>query len=389
MSQAVVDTTRVSGLFGRRAGALVERMVEDAEIAVGRDLIVHDSRMWADWAARGMLGIGESYMRGDWDAPHVDVVMARLAALPSARKRALFRSASNSVLLAANAALNPQRRSRELQIAVAHYDLGNDFFESWLDANMQYSCARWKGAADLDAAQVAKLRAIGEKLQLEPGMRVLDLGCGWGGLGRFLIREFGVRVTGVNISAAQTQYCRQEARAQGMHAEFEVRQQSWRDVRGVWDRVVSVGMLEHVGPANYADFFGCVHACLAPTGVSLIQTIGSNKSQAILNDRWITRYIFPNGTLPSIAQVAAAVELKLVIEDIENLGPDYDQTLMAWHANFQRAKPQLQRSRVFERMWDFYLLYCASGFRVRKTQLWQFALSKGRSTRYERYPARL
>lgn len=368
----------------RQAGALVERMAHEAGIVVGRDLIVHKHSMWADWAGQGMLGIGETYMKGHWDAPHVDVVMARLAALPSERKRALFSSRRSRLILAANAALNAQRRSRELQVAEGHYDLGNEFFQAWLDPHMQYSCARWAGVDDLNAAQVAKMEAIGAKLKLEPGQRVLDMGCGWGGLGRFLAREWGVHVTGVTISKEQAKWCRDRAAEEGLGDRFEVREQSWRDTHGKWDHVVSIGMLEHVGPANYQEFFARLQGWLKPGGISLVQTIGSNKSQEILNDRWITRYIFPNGTLPSIAQVASAVELKLVIEDIENLGPDYDRTLMAWHANFQRAKPHLHRTRVFERMWDFYLLYSASGFRERKTQLWQFVLSKARAERYER-----
>jgi len=322
-------------------------------------------------------------MQGKWDAPRVDLVMSKLAALPSEAKRKLFSSWRNKAILAFAAMTNAQKPSRELEVARGHYDRGNDFFASWLDSNMQYSCAVWKDAQTLEEAQAAKMKLIADKLMLRPGMRVLDIGCGWGGLGRFLAREYGARVTGVNISSEQVKCCSEKAVSEGVRDSFEVREMSYRTLSGTWDRIVCIGMLEHVGPKNYREFFRICHEVLADEGVMLLQTIGSNSSNDVLSDRWITTYIFPNGTLPSIAQIARAVEKKLVIEDLHNLGSDYDATLMSWYENFQKAKPALKLEPKFERMWDFFLLYSASGFRERKTQLWQFVMTKKSKQRYD------
>jgi len=367
--------------FGERAGVLIEELARRAGIEIGRELIVRDRTMWADWAAKGMLGIGESYMQGKWDAPRVDVVMGKLAALPSSEKRKIFSSWRNKALVGLATLANRQRRSRELEVAVGHYNLGNDFFAAWLDPQMQYSCAVWKDARTLEEAQLAKMRLLAEKLELRPGHAVLDIGCGWGGFGRFLAREYGARVTGVNISTEQIRWCRGRAAAEGLGEAFETREQSWRDLKGRWDRIVCVGMLEHVGPKNYGDFFAVCGRALAEDGVFVLQTIGSNQSRDALNDRWITTYIFPNGALPSIAQIARAVEKRLVVEDLQNLGPDYDRTLMAWHERFQRIKGQFPLNQTFVRMWEFYLLYTAAGFRERKTQLWQIVMTKRRKDR--------
>ena len=368
--------------FSRKVGAIIEEMVELAGIRLGRDMIVHDPAMWVDWADRGILAIGESYMERQWDSPHVDQVMAKLAAMPSEQKRRLFRSWKTRVLLAMAVLCNKQRRRYELEVAEKHYDVGNDFFQSWLDSNMQYSCGYWNDAATLDDAQLAKMKIIAEKLKLTPGMSVLDIGCGWGGLGRFLARNYGVTVTGLNISTEQLRWCRQRATEEGLDDAFIPLHMSYRDISGSWDRIITVGMIEHVGPKNYAEFFDICRRSLTEGGIMVLQTIGANISKKVLDDRWLTRYIFPGGTLPSIAQLSRAVEKKLVIEDLQNFGPDYDRTLMAWYDNFSNVKDDLHMSDRFLRMWEFYLLYCASGFRERKSQLWQFVFTKKRKEQY-------
>ena len=354
-----------------------------AGIDIGTDIIVHDESIWADWAGRGMLAIGESYMEEKWDSPHVDEVMTKLVSLPSHVKRQLFSSWKNKLLLGIAAAFNQQKGRKELVIAEKHYNLGNEFFQSWLDPNMQYSCGFWKGTDNLEEAQVAKMRMIGEKLKLEPGMRILDIGCGWGGLGRFLIKEFGVKVTGVSVAEEQIAWCAKAAKEDGLEESYEARVQSYRDVQGQWDRIICVGMIEHVGTRHYDEFFNVCNRCLAVGGMMLLQTIGTNLSTELSNDRWITRYIFPNSALPSISQLSRAMEKKLLIEDLQNCGPDYDKTVMAWNRNFQKVKADLQMSEIFLRMWEFYLLYAASGFRARKTQLWQFVMTKKINERYD------
>lgn len=382
-SDVLAEDRKPISFIKRKAGALVERMVREAGIEIGTELIVNDPSIWAEWAGKGMLGIGETYMQKRWDSPCVDRVMAKLASLPSSKKRKLFRSWRNKLYLGINSALNRQAPSRELQVAKEHYNLGNEFFATWLDSNMQYSCGYWKDAKTLEEAQLAKMRVLGEKLKIQPGMRVLDIGCGWGGLGRFLIREYGAKVTGLNISSEQMKVCRDMVVKEDLCGSFECMEKSYRDLKGTWDRIVCVGMIEHVGPKNYGEFFDICYKALADDGVMALQTIGSNMSQDALNDRWITSYIFPNGTLPSIAQIAKATERKLVIEDLQNLGCDYDKTLMAWYDRFKATEGERDIGETFERMWEFYLLYSASGFRERKTQLWQFIFSKKCDCRYD------
>ncbi len=362
--------------ISQKVRALIEEMLGQADIILGRDMIVHDQSMWVDWAHRGILAIGESYMEKKWDSPHIDQVMAKLASMPSEKKRRLFRSWKTKLLLSIAILCNQQRRTKEIEVAERHYDLGNEFFQSWLDKNMQYSCGYWQGAATLDEAQLAKIKMIAHKLKLAPGMTVLDIGCGWGGLGRFLVKEHGVKVTGINIAKEQLRWCRDKAIEEGLQDSFESLNLSYRDLHGRWDRIVAVGMIEHVGPKNYHEFFDICKRCLTDDGIMVVQTIGSNISKEVLNDRWLTRYIFPGGALPSISQIAKAAEKKLVIEDLHNFGPDYDKTLMAWHSNFMKVKDDLEMSDMFIRMWEFYLLYCASGFRERKSQLWQFIFTK-------------
>lgn len=259
-----------------------------------------------------------------------------------------------------------------------HYDVGNDLFSHMLDKNMVYTCAYWQDADDLDTAQEHKLRLCCEKLQLSKGMRLLDIGCGWGSLAHFAAKHYGVSVVGITISQAQCDM----ATVRCQNYPVEIRFQDYRDLRHEpseqYDRVVSLGMFEHVGSAHYADYMAIVRHCLKPSGLFLLHTIGSNTSDDSIN-QWINRYIFPHGELPSIMQIGASIEKIFVMEDWQNFGAYYDRTLMAWHANFNRHWDTLKAnySPEFYRMWNYYLLSCAASFRARKNQLWQIVLSKG------------
>jgi cyclopropane-fatty-acyl-phospholipid synthase len=246
-----------------------------------------------------------------------------------------------------------------------------------LDRRMQYTCAYWKDAATLDQAQEDKLRLICRKIQLRPGMTVLDLGGGYGGLANFMASEYGCRVTMYNISSAQVAYAREWC--QGLPVRIE--QKDYREAAheaGTFDRVVSVGLCEHIGQKNYRGFLELVHGLLSPGGLFLLHSIGGNESYTC-TDAWIDKYIFPNGMTPSVAQLGKAMEGLWVVEDWHNFGPDYDKTLMAWWHNFGRVWPSLQANYDgrFYRMWKYYLLGCAGGFRARRLQLWQLVLSKG------------
>jgi cyclopropane-fatty-acyl-phospholipid synthase len=267
---------------------------------------------------------------------------------------------------------NQQSRGRAAQVARRHYDLGNGLFRAMLDSRAIYSCGYWRDAQTLDQAQEAKLDLVARKLALEPGMRVLDVGCGWGGAARFLAERYRVEVVGVTISREQARFASEMCR--GLPVTIELR--DYRAIDGRYDRAYSLGMFEHVGWRNYRAFLTALREHLDPDGLFLLHTIGALVS-ARYGDGWVGRYIFPNSMLPSAAQIAAASEGRFVLEDWHNFGADYDATLMAWHRNFERAWPRLAgryRER-FRRAWRYYLLTSAGGFRARRNQLWQIVLS--------------
>jgi cyclopropane-fatty-acyl-phospholipid synthase len=269
---------------------------------------------------------------------------------------------------------NLQSRSRAFIVGEQHYDLGNLLYQCMLDPRMTYTCGYWAKAGDLEQAQTDKLDLSCRKLGLQPGQRVLDIGCGWGSFAEFAARQYGVRVVGITISREQAELARQRCRG----LPVDIRLQDYRELDEPFERIVSLGMFEHVGWRNYVTYMGVVQRCLADGGLFLLHSIGSNRSLAHA-DPWIDRYIFPNGGLPSIAQIGRAIEKDFVMEDWHNFGADYDRTLMAWHANFERHWPQLagHYDQRFRRMWRYYLLSCAGAFRARDIQLWQIVLSKG------------
>ncbi|MCK9589489.1 MAG: cyclopropane fatty acyl phospholipid synthase [Terrimicrobiaceae bacterium] len=336
------------------------------------DLRIHNDRFYSRVMAEGTLGLGESYMEGWWDCEALDEMCCRgIRARFEERLPFHFKT---MVSIAATRAFNFQTRRRARRVGEVHYDLGNDFFAAMLDPSMQYSCAYFRDTSDLAEAQQLKLDLICRKLGLQAGMRLLDIGCGWGGLAAYAARRHGCQVVGITISREQ-QACA-EAACRGL--PVEIRLQDYRDVRESFDRIVSVGMMEHVGYKNYRAYLGTARRCLKDGGLFLCQTIGGDRSRTD-TDPWITRYIFPNSMLPSATQVAKAAEGELVLEDVQNFGADYDRTLLAWHKNFSESWGRFsgRYGETFRRMWRFYLLGCAGAFRARSLQLFQFLFSKG------------
>jgi cyclopropane-fatty-acyl-phospholipid synthase len=268
---------------------------------------------------------------------------------------------------------NLQNKSRAIEVAEQHYDLGNDLYEATLGRTLSYTCGYWKHAKNLDEAQDAKLDLICRKIGLKPGQTVLDIGCGWGGFLKFAAEKYGAKGVGITISKEQAVLAQELCKG----LPIEIRVEDYRDTEGQFDHIVTIGMFEHVGPHNYRAFMQKVSNLLKDDGLLLLHTIGAHYT-VYAADRWITKYIFPNGTLPSVAQIGEAIDRIFILEDWHNFGPDYDRTLMAWFENFDRAWPQLEAKygKRFYRMWKYYLLSCAGMFRSRYTQLWQVVLSK-------------
>lgn len=368
---SLVDTAPrqwVAGLLGR------------ADIRIGGerpwDMRLHDAAALDRALAEGNLGLGEAYMAGAWDCDRLDMLFDRLLRAHLDREVHPARLAWRALQARL---FNRQTRRRAWQVGRAHYDLGNAFYAAMLDPRMTYSCGWWQdGASDLAHAQEAKLDLACRKLGLRPGMRLLDIGCGWGSLMGYAAEHYGVRCIGVTVSREQVGYA--QARYAGLPLEFRL--QDYRELDadalgGPVDRIASIGMFEHVGRRNHRAFMQVARRCLADDGLFLLHSIGKNRRASTL-DPWTERHIFPNGDLPSLGQVGDALDGLFVCEDLHDFGADYDPTLMAWHANFEAAWPRFagELGETFRRKWRYYLLSCAGAFRARELQLWQWVLSK-------------
>jgi len=373
--QTAPSGPRFEGSAAHPPPKALERLLSQADVRIGGnrpwDIQVRNPRLYRRILTQWSLGAGESYMDGDWECDQLDELFTRLMTA-DLEKRA-FGPARWALAVEAmrQGLFNLQSTKRAFQVGEQHYDAGNDVFRAMLDQRMVYSCAYWAGAQNLDQAQEHKLELICRKLELREGERLLDIGCGWGGLARYAAERFGARVTGITVSREQLALAQDNCRG----LPVELRLQDYRELEGQFDKIVSVGMFEHVGPKNYPAYFDTVRRLLAPEGLFLLHTIGLDTTSTA-TDAWIDKYVFPNGKLPSAREVAEVVEGRFLIEDWHNFGRDYDRTLMAWSANFERAWPELQHrySERFHRMWRYYLLVCAGFFRSRQGQLWQLVL---------------
>ncbi|MGQ7846028.1 cyclopropane fatty acyl phospholipid synthase [Granulosicoccus sp. 3-233] len=351
----------------------LQQLAERADIGLEGvrpwDMTVHNDGLWRRIVSEGSLGAGEAYMDGWWDCRALDELFARILRAGIDREMVSL----NNLRLVLSARLqNLQTPRRAVSVAHKHYDLSSELYRAMLDNRMIYSCGYWHQATSLDEAQEAKLSLVCRKLDLQPGMRLLDIGCGWGGAARYAAENFGVQVTGITVSHEQARVA--EATCEGLPVEIRVA--DYRTMDGQFDRIMSIGMFEHVGYKNYRTYFRKALNLLSPDGLFLLHTIGSNLSRSI-TDPWIEKYIFPNSMLPSAVQITRALEGLFVIEDWHGFGADYDRTLMSWHANLQGNWTRLSPSfdERFRRMWTYYLLCSAGAFRARSNQLWQWLLS--------------
>lgn len=354
---------------------LVEQLLNGADIKINGDrdwdITINNEKTYSRVLSQGSLGFGESYMDGWWDCGAIDQMVERILRAGIDKKVLFNWPVISSYIL--SRVFNRQAGKRSFKVGEQHYDVGNDLYQRMLDKGMNYSCGYWQEVDSLNDAQEAKLDLICRKLELKPGMRVLDIGSGWGGWLKYAAEKYGTEGLGLTISKEQAKYSQELLK----DLPVEIRLQDYHELNEKFDRVISIGMFEHVGYKNYRDFMKVVHRSLEPGGLQMLHTIGGNISMRD-TDPWIEKYIFPNSMLPSAQQITKAFEKLFVLEDWHSFGAFYDKTLMAWYQNFIDHWDELKDSynEVFKRMWTFYLLTSAGSFRSRKNQLWQIVLSK-------------
>jgi cyclopropane-fatty-acyl-phospholipid synthase len=343
------------------------------------DIQVYDPRFYRRVLADRSLGLGESYMEGEWESHAVDETIYRIVRANLAKE--IKAAPSLSLLWQAGKArlTRTVTKARARKAVRAHYDIGNDLYGVQLDPRMVYSCGYYRdkpSPGTLAAAQECKLDLVCRKIGLARGQRVLDIGCGWGSFAKFAAERYGARVVGVTLSQEQKAWAEESCK----DLPVTIRLCDYRDAQEQFDHIVSIGMFEHVGPEQYRTFFEQAERLLKPGGLLLLHCIVGNRSR-LVGDPWMSKYIFPKGVLPSLQQIAGASEGLFVQWDLHNFGPDYDTTLMAWFKNFDRAyrEGRLDREKYdqrFYRMWKYYLLSCAGLFRAGGAQLCQFVFAR-------------
>jgi cyclopropane-fatty-acyl-phospholipid synthase len=362
-------------MTGFRSEAVLQELLDLAGVTVNGDrpfdIQVHDEGLYERIMKDGVLAAGESFMDEWWDCQAIDELMCKVIVARPVNQAGM--NLKLALHLLKSRIFNLQAMGRAFQVGKQHYDIGNDLYEAMLDRRMVYTCGYWKNAETLDDAQEAKLDLVCRKTGLEQGMRVLDLGCGWGAFAKYAAEKYGVTVTGVTVSKQQVELGQKMCRG----LPVEIRLDDYRNVGGKYDRVISIGIMEHVGYKNYRTYMKKTESLLEDDGIAFVHTIGGNITKTT-SDPFTTEYVFPNGMIPSIAQLGKAMEGLFVMEDWHNFGPDYDKTLMTWYANFQNAWPELKAKydNRFYRMWRYYLLSCAGAFRARGLQVWQIVMTK-------------
>lgn len=335
---------------------------------------VYNPRAFKRILGGGSLAVGESYMDGDWDCDRLDELTRRMNL--AAGVDPLFTSWRKALNYLYAHSINRQTLRRSGQVADVHYDLDAAFFERVIGESMVYSCAYWKDATSLEQAQFNKLDLICKKLDLGPGDRVLDIGCGWGALPYHAAQHYGCEVVGVSIAGEQIEYARNRfshPRVNFLCSDYRTMPESI----GEFDKIVSVGMFEHVGPRNYVEYMKIVASLLKPGGRFLLHSIVGHDSAT--HEPWLNKYIFPNAVIAQPSTILKSVTPELVVEDIQNLRHDYSKTLHAWYQNLEAAREVDKRlaDERFFRMWRFYLLTTAGSFATgTRMQVWQMLFTK-------------
>lgn len=365
------------------ARRIITGVLEQADIRVGGDrpwdLRIHHDRFFPR-AMRGSLGVGESYMDGDWDVGSL-IEFFRKTMDAGLQMHPLLRI--NRIAKEVHARLrNLQTRRRSRAVAEEHYDLDHRMYAHFLGPWNQYTCCFFDGTDDLEEAEICKLEMICDKLEIESGDRVLDIGCGWGGFAKYAASTRGCTVVGISLSDEQIEYARNYA----ADLPVEIHRMDYRDLPesplGTFDKVLICGMIEHVGYRNYRHLMKVVHTVLAQDGLFLLHTIGNRHNTAVV-EPWIEKYIFRNSMAPSMQQLTRATADLFVIEDWENYGHYYVPTLQAWHDNFNRNWDRIRAldgprpfDERFRRMWNFYLMSSRAAFEVEDLHLWHLVMTR-------------
>ena len=344
------------------------------------DIQVHNDRFYRR-AARGTLGLGESYMDGDWDVASLDALFRHF--LTAALRSSLVYKLNHAGLTLRAKLRNLQSKKRARAVAEEHYNLDHRMYEQFLGPWNQYTCCFFFNEDDdLRQAEVNKLETICDKLEINDNDRVLDIGCGWGGFMKYAAETRGCEVTGVTISAEQAEFARDHTAG----LPVDIVMSDYRDLPGnldsQYDKILICGMLEHVGYKNYRGLMKVVHQLLDDDGLFLLHTIG-NTDETLIVDRWIEKYIFRNSMAPSMPQLASATLGLFTVHAWENYGHYYSNTLQAWHDRFERNWEKiaaLESKNAFDdrfrRMWNYYLLSSKAAFETEDLLLWQIVMSK-------------
>ena len=378
------DTRLVFALLEKIRGGLLEvRLPDGARFLFGEGepgvtMQVNDEAVFARVLAKGDIGLAEAYLDGEWDSPDVTALLALLARNRDALRDAVYGSWRHLLAARLRHWFNRNSRAGSKRNIMAHYDLGNDFYRLWLDPSMSYSSALFDGTSDqpLQAAQDAKYRRILSRLAAEPGERVLEIGCGWGGFAEMATHD-GLAVTGLTLSPAQLAW------AQHRVPSADLRLQDYRDTTERFDHVVSIEMFEAVGERWWPTYFRTVANALKPEGRAVVQSITIRDDLFAAYRRgtdFIQQYIFPGGMLPSRAEFRAqAARQGLVVRDEYAFGVDYARTLALWRDAFDARWPQIAAlgfDEPFRRLWRLYLSYCEAGFLAGNIDVVQFELAR-------------
>ena len=356
---------------------IIEKLLEQADIKINGnrpwDIKVLDERFYNRVLSQGALGLGESYMDGWWDSDALDETIFR--AIRAGGEELISKNVTTAIHVIKSKILNLQTKIKSKDVTKEHYDIGDDLYMAMLDPYSQYTCAYFKDTNDLNVAQEKKMDLICRKIHLKPTDEVLDIGCGWGGFALWMAEKYGCKVTGINLAEGQVRYAKNHIK----NSNVEILNMDYRDIprfQRKFDKVTSVGMMEHVGYKNHRKLMENVKEVIKPSGLFLLHHCAVDKSMTTSN-QWTTKYIFPGAILPSMAQIAKSAEGLFVMEDWHNIGAHYDPTLMAWYKNFETAWPQLKDhyGERFFRMFRYYLLTSAGGFRARDLELWQTVFS--------------